>query len=382
MDTAPFTLEITQDAPAVFHAPSCSALFDLDPDWKKQWEGMPEYYQENKKPYQSINVHFKTKEDRDAFAELVGQKITDQTKGMSYPKVELGRKPKYECKTPLNPRHPIYIISKGRWKLRSTSKALEKMRVPYRIVIEPQEYEKYAEVIDPVKILTLPFSNLGQGSIPARNWVWEHSLANGDERHWIMDDNIHGFMMLNRNSRNYVNDGTCLALAEDFVGRYENIGLAGLNYRQFGGSTTSACPPFQTNTRVYSCILIRNDIKHRWRGKYNEDTDLSIRVMKDGLCTVLFQAFLIDKTTTMRRSGGNSDELYQGEGRKIMAESLAAQHPEIVTVTRKFNRWQHHVDYSGFKRNELILRKDAQIGTAPVMDLIFQQNDVSATKSL
>lgn len=26
MDTAPFTLEITQDAPAVFHAPSCSAV--------------------------------------------------------------------------------------------------------------------------------------------------------------------------------------------------------------------------------------------------------------------------------------------------------------------------------------------------------------------
>lgn len=29
MDTAPFTLEITQDAPAVFHAPSCSGSLDL-----------------------------------------------------------------------------------------------------------------------------------------------------------------------------------------------------------------------------------------------------------------------------------------------------------------------------------------------------------------
>jgi len=31
MDTEPFTLEITQDAPAVFHAPSCLASSD---DWK------------------------------------------------------------------------------------------------------------------------------------------------------------------------------------------------------------------------------------------------------------------------------------------------------------------------------------------------------------
>jgi hypothetical protein len=69
---------------------------------------------------------------------------------------------------PLNPNYPVYIISKGRWETRLTSKALESLRVPYRIVVEPQEYPQYAAVIEPSKILTLPFSNLGQGSIPAR----------------------------------------------------------------------------------------------------------------------------------------------------------------------------------------------------------------------
>ena len=59
------------------------------------------------------------------------------------------------------PKFPIYIISKGRWETRMTSKALEKMGVPYSIVIEPQEYDNYASVIDPKKILVLPFSNLG-----------------------------------------------------------------------------------------------------------------------------------------------------------------------------------------------------------------------------
>lgn len=51
---------------------------------------------------------------------------------------------------------------------------LEEMNANYRIVIEPQEYDDYASVISPNKILVLPFSNLGLGSIPARNWVWEH----------------------------------------------------------------------------------------------------------------------------------------------------------------------------------------------------------------
>ena len=77
----------------------------------------------------------------------------------------------------MNPTHPVYIISKGRWESRLTSKALELMNVPYKIVIEPQEYEQYASVIHTSKILVLPFSNLGQGSIPARNWVWEHSIS-------------------------------------------------------------------------------------------------------------------------------------------------------------------------------------------------------------
>ena len=93
----------------------------------------------------------------------------------------------------VNPKYPVYIISKGRWESRLTSKALEEMNVPYYIVVEPQEYDNYPEVINPKKILVLPFRNLGQGSIPARNWVWAHSLSINAKRHWILDDNIRSF---------------------------------------------------------------------------------------------------------------------------------------------------------------------------------------------
>ena len=53
----------------------------------------------------------------------------------------------------MNPKYPIYIISKGRWKSRKTSKELERIKVPYYIVIEPQEYDNYASVINPKKII-------------------------------------------------------------------------------------------------------------------------------------------------------------------------------------------------------------------------------------
>ena len=48
----------------------------------------------------------------------------------------------------MNPKYPIYVISKGRWDSRLTSKALERMKVPYHIVVEPQEYKYYSDVID------------------------------------------------------------------------------------------------------------------------------------------------------------------------------------------------------------------------------------------
>ena len=59
----------------------------------------------------------------------------------------------------------------------------------------------------------------------------------------------------------------------------------------------------------------------------------------------------------MRQEGGNTAELYKGDGRLKMAESLVEQHPDIVRVTRKWDRWQHHVDYRMFEQNKLI-KKD------------------------
>lgn len=257
----------------------------------------------------------------------------------------------------MQPSYPVYIISKGRWESRLTSKALEAMKVPYHIVIEPQEYENYASVIDKRKILVLPFSNLGQGSIPARNWVWEHSLSIGAKRHWIMDDNISSFLRANNNHQVAVASGTILCCMEDFVDRYENVALAGPQYDYFSLKKEKVSPYF-LNTRIYSCLLIKNDLQHRWRGRYNEDTDLSLRVLKDGLCTILFYAFLQMKVPTLQMKGGNTDELYnQGDNRLQFARDLREQHPDVVKITKKFGRYHHQVNYAPFKYNKLIKKK-------------------------
>ena len=269
-----------------------------------------------------------------------------------------------------NPRYPVYIVSKGRWESRLTARALDWMGVPYRVVVEPPEYDRYAAVIDRSKLLALPFADLGLGSIPARNWVWDHALAEGHARHWVLDDNIGSFLRFQNNRRYLMSTGSTFAASEDFVDRYRNVALAGMQYVMFAPIKERHEKPFALNTRIYSCILIDNALPLRWRGKYNEDTDLSLRVLKAGYCTILFYAFLVEKPPTMSMPGGNTDLLYRQsadfDGRLEMARSLQRQHPDLVKVVRKWGRWQHRVDYRPFAANRLDRRDEAP--TAPGVD--------------
>lgn len=253
----------------------------------------------------------------------------------------------------MNPKYPVFVISKGRPKSCQTVRVLERIGVPFFLVVEPQEERLYAEAWPNVPLIITPFSNLGQGSIPVRNYVWDFADLMGVSRYWILDDNIEGFHRLHNNEKHQVGDGTIFRCCEDFVDRFANVPMAGMNYYSFC-KKTEAPPPFYLNTRVYSCILLETKRLERWRGRYNEDTDLSLRFLKQGLCTILFNAFLCGKVTTMRMKGGNTAEVYGNtDNRKEFAESLVLQHPDVAKVVWKFNRWHHSVDYRPVKANQL-----------------------------
>lgn len=254
------------------------------------------------------------------------------------------------------PKYPIYVPSKGRAFRPLTIKRLSEMGVDFHVVIEPCDYESYAEVVGGSRLLVLPFENLGQGSIPARNWIWDHAIARGAERHWIIDDNIQRFYRMNYNRRIPSNTPAIFSAIEDFSDRFTNVAFSGMNNIAFASDRTKV-PPLTLNTRIYSMTLINTELPYRWRGRYNEDTDICLRALKDGWCTVQFNAFLGDKATTQTMKGGNTDTVYATDDhRREFAESLKAQHPDCVEVVWKFNRWHHQVDYSRFKGNRLVMK--------------------------
>lgn len=338
--------------------------------WKSEWFDMPEYVSVKQEVYAKIEFIF-NEEDLEMAKEIFQQKMTEKTKSVWFPESIKGlASGKRAVGGDLDNKYPIYVVSKGRHDKCTTSRFLTQMEVAHYIVVEPQEVAIYRESIknDYAEILELDmsfkdnyntFDDLGdskpKGPGGARNFAWEHSVKNGFTKHWVMDDNaVDGFYYMFHNQKIKARTGSIFRACEDFMDRYSNLAISGLNYRFFCDASAKT-PAFVMNTRIYSFLLIDNSINHRWRGRYNEDTDLSLNVLKDGLCTVQFNAFLAGKAATQTVSGGNTDEFYSKEGTYPKSKMLEDMHPDIAKVVWKFKRWHHYVDYNGFTQ-KLILK--------------------------
>lgn len=341
-----------------------SLLFDLEPDWREYWWDMPEFEMNDMTPTHRVSINFLTLDDLRRFSEITGIQLNEKSDSAWYPPQQKLNGSLFYDGPKTDSRYPICIPSKGRFDCQKTGKALDRMGTSYRFFVEETEFEKYCEYIGEEKVVSMPFHDLGKGSIPARNFIWEWAKERGFKRHWTVDDNIVSFARCNNNRRLCVYGGEFFRAIEDFVDRYENIAMAGPHHKGFVPDRVGALTPVLWNSRIYSCILLDTTLDNRWRGRYNEDTDLSIRFLKEGKCTALFRSLLMDKGTTVGvknakpLKGGNTDNVYNTEDRRLaFAQSLADQHPDCVKVVWKFNRWHHEVDYSIFKKNKPILRE-------------------------
>lgn len=329
-------------------------------EWRNHWDGMPHFEQRDEKPWKTIRFALRDAHERERLESTVLRAPLYHGKWSWYPFRPYGRWATMRWGGPcVQPRHPVYVPSKGRWATPLTIRTLQGLGIEFYVVVEEPEVPHYEKVAD--NLLVLPFRD--RGLVAARNWIWDHAEASGARRFWTFDDNIDGIYRLHENVKRRVTSAAPLLAIEDWVDRYANVAVAGMQY-EFFAQRRQRYPAFQANTRVYSNMLIDLEAadpagrKYRNEGFYNDDTDLCLRMLKDGWCTVLFYAFVINKIATMRVSGGMTPH-YQGDGRLRMAEELVRRHPDVTKVVHKWGRAQHHVDYSRFKRNVLMLKDGA-----------------------
>ena len=57
----------------------------MEAEWKREWQNMPEFIQEDLKPFQQIIISFMFSEDVEEFSKLINQSTTSITKSLWFP---------------------------------------------------------------------------------------------------------------------------------------------------------------------------------------------------------------------------------------------------------------------------------------------------------
>lgn len=275
------------------------------------------------------------------------------------------------------PRYPVYIPSRDRYQddRRLTTKTLERDDVFFRVVVPPSQADQYRAAVSEERVLVLPSDDYVLKD--SRNWIRDHAEAEGHDKHHQLDDNLFCFYRLWESERIPVHSGTSLRVLEDFTDRFTNVALSGLVYDMFviPRGTSGISSAYTRNCHIYSATLVNHAMPYRWRLVRNDDTDICLQALVHGWATLLVNAFTAKKVTTMTVSGGNTDSLYREEaesrdtmGRFEMAEVLRREWPGIVTIARRYGRYQHAVNWGSFAGVPLTLREGLDLESLPEAD--------------
>ena len=346
-------------------------------------EGVPEFNSCEKDKYSSnpkTTYYFENEENYKEFLLLLEDKCSIRNKTIWFPyspkKEEQVSNSPYssDCK---ETDFPIYIPSYKRYDTLYTIKALEKLGISnYKVVIRPTEneeknYRQYMEkqgiknIDEKIYVMSeeqMEFEKSGgnNNSIIPRRIIWYDAVKRGYKAHWVLDDNIKGFSRRIEGKKiPFENTSFPFRFVEEMLYRYPNVMQGAIQYEHL-------CPAAGNrslvilNSRAYSCMLNRHfteeqdkQIGGHWRGSYNEDTDLSLRILKAGYPTMTFQNILCNKQSTSSVKGGNNVSAYIEDGFKKKAEELYNNHPDCVKIVTKYNRIHHQVDYTKFRNNKL-----------------------------
>lgn len=251
-------------------------------------------------------------------------------------------------------KYPIYIPSRGRYEETLTIDLLHEAELSPWVVVEPREVDAYATALgSDDRILALDNNN--RGIAYARNWIKEHAIASGVERHWQIDDNIRNTRFYWKRKRLWVDPKQALGDTEMFVDRYTNVAIAGLMNTAFGHTISG---PFSTNKMVYCCMLIRSD-EYRWDENLNgiEDVDYSLQVLVGGQCTILMRGYQVEKMRSGFAPGGNTD-IYENDGRLRRARALQRKWPNLVEISRMWGRPRHDLQKVWRKFDHPLIHKE------------------------
>ena len=213
---------------------------------------------------------------------------------------------------PVDVKLSVYIPSRGRAGIETSSSLLTACETDYKIVVEPRERDAYLEIYGD-RVLVMDENDMGIGY--SRQFILEHARSAGHLYHWQMDDNI---VYLERRSATTKPErvvvGRAMAVLEKIVQEFPNV--AGANFQAKAYAFGQQHRSLRFNAITSCCMIYRDvgiDISVEAPG--TEDTDYSLKMLFAGHCTITLTRFAYEKVPYWQRTGGCHDSLYAGDGK-------------------------------------------------------------------
>lgn len=216
-------------------------------------------------------------------------------------------------------KYPIFIPSKGRVGITKTTELLSRENIPFKVVVEPQEYDEYRKVFTEEQLLCLDRNNGKLGY--SRHFIKNYAKNNGYEYHWQIDDNIPNFRIRENGSNIKQPASLVLKPIEDYVERFDNVGICGLRHSVFAWTMNDE---YTYNNQCVSCVLVKSDTKSNYRfdPPIVEDTDFTLQILYEGYSTIIFNRHIFDKPAQGKLKGGCSTDYNSGGHTSLQQELI------------------------------------------------------------
>lgn len=276
--------------------------------------------------------------------------------------------------------YPIFIISYNRPNANaSTISSFIKYGIKFNVVVHKEQLQAYKTYFKSPLINWIIFddeykhkyetlSNVSSyeknaGSGAERNFAWDCAKNAGYSAYWNFDDNMCFIYQTKKLTgsgksfeRKHLSDPAVFRelfhKAEDFYDSYDNLFILELGESTYFGFRNIPV----INRRCYSALLINTAIPTQWRGRYNEDTIMSIDTLINGFCTIQSPILLKAKQSTRAAKGGNhsvgkgkddlknqvySDGIDYEFSSSLKSQLLVAVYPQYCYLKYRVGRIHH-----------------------------------------
>jgi hypothetical protein len=233
----------------------------------------------------------------------------------------------------------IFIPTKGRAGRTKTTRLLDKVKLPYTLVVEPNDVENYKQFHSGDFVI---LARNDMGITYSRDCILRHARSVNLDTFWMLDDDIESFNEVVA-GKTIKKDAHILCKAKRVLTKHK-ASLYSLELRQFGWASKELVP----NRIAMQCVLFNvplcQGIDYDLNIRIREDYDLSLQAILKGYGTLKSGKFCYGIADMKSQEGGMS-EWYNDKVEQEEVTKLCQKYPGLVEPTYKHNRYDVKINW-------------------------------------